>query len=170
MMRSQPHYYRGRLDKLGIKFFTLAVYVTMYLRDAQSGIYAKLGIDWERYDLKVINETELAARGVWSLAIRTERDEFAACLRTMAENNRRNERGRSAKGLAKAGCDAVPAPGRSDRPVRQTDGAAARLGRSASRSEWTQVCNDPGDVSGLALAGATPAVLRVPPAPLPQPA
>ena len=38
MMRSQPHYYRGPLSKLGVKFFTLAVYITMYLRDAQSSV------------------------------------------------------------------------------------------------------------------------------------
>ncbi|MFY9778883.1 MAG: magnesium-protoporphyrin IX monomethyl ester (oxidative) cyclase [Candidatus Baltobacteraceae bacterium] len=163
MMRSQPHYYRGRLDKLGLKFFTLAVYATMYLRDAQSGIYAKLGIDWERYDRKVIEETEVAARGVWGLAIRTERDEFLACLRKMAENNRRNKRGRSAKGLAKAGAVAMRYLRWADQLVQFAKLLAAPHDwvEPLPRSAWTQTCSEPGDVGGLALAGAKPTVLRV---------
>jgi hypothetical protein len=145
----------------------------MYLRDAQSGIYAKLGIDWERYDLKVINETEIAARGVWSLAIRTDRDEFVACLRKMAENNRRNKRGRSAKGVAKAGAVAMRYLRWADQIVQYAKLMAQPHDwvEPLPRSEWTKTCSDPGDVSGLALADATPAVLRIPPAvPLPQPA
>ena len=44
----------------------------------------------------------------------------------------------------------------------QTARCAARTGSSRSpRSAWTQTCSEPGDVGGLALAGAKPTVLRV---------
>ena len=88
----------GRRNRFAIKFFTLAVYVTMYLRDSEARIYGRLGIDWEQFDRKVIDETERAAREVWSLGIRTGSRFFLGCLRTMAENNRRNKRGRAAQG------------------------------------------------------------------------
>ena len=156
MMRSQPHYYSSFRGKLGVKFFTLAVYITMYLRDAEATVYKTLGIDWERYDFKVIDETEDAAHGVWGLAIRTRSAYFRACLRKMAENNRRNKRGRAATGLA-----AIPA-------------AVVRYARFANnifqyaklmaqphdwveplpRSEWTKTCCDPGPAHDLELVGA----------------
>jgi magnesium-protoporphyrin IX monomethyl ester (oxidative) cyclase len=162
MIRSQKAMYASALDKLGIKFFTLAVYITMYLRDAQSGVYAKLGMDWERFDFKVIDETEEAAHGVWGLAIRTKSDYFRACLRKMAENNRRNKRGRSATGVAKL--FAVPA-------------RYARFGSNIlqyaklmfqphdwvtplPRERWMETCSDPADVSELALEGAVAVTLR----------
>jgi len=156
MMRSQPEMYVKKLDRLGIKFFTLAVYITMYLRDAESTVYAKLGIAWEAYDRKVLTETDAAASGVWGLGIRTTSKFFLARLRAMAENNRRNKRGRSATGLAKYGAVAM-------RYVRY----ASNIGQYAllmlqghdtpeplPRARWTETCADPGDASGLHLEGA----------------
>jgi magnesium-protoporphyrin IX monomethyl ester (oxidative) cyclase len=101
MLRSQPAFMRGRKHRFAIKFFTLAVYVTMYLRDAEATIYRRMGMDWEEFDRKVINETERAAREVWGLGIRTDSRFFIATLRTMAENNRRNKAGRKKQGLAR---------------------------------------------------------------------
>lgn len=103
MLRSQPDFMRGARNRFAIKFFTLAVYVTMYLRDSESAVYARLGIDWENFDRKVINETERAARQVWGLGIRTESPYFITCLRRMARNNARNKHGRSARGVALLG-------------------------------------------------------------------
>jgi magnesium-protoporphyrin IX monomethyl ester (oxidative) cyclase len=164
MMRSQPHYYSGFWNLFGVKFFTLAVYVTMYLRDAESTIYSKLGIAWEKYDVKVINETEAAARGVWGLGIRTDSAFFLSCLRKMAENNRRNKRGRAATGLARAGATLV-------RYARYANNILQYAKLMAQphvwteplpRSEWTKTCCDPGPAHELALAGARPSNLRVP--------
>ena len=93
MLRSQPDFLRGRRNRFAIKFFTLAVYVTMYLRDSESKVYAKLGIDWEKFDRKVINETERAAQEVWGLGIRTDSAFFLSCLRKMSSNNQKNKRG-----------------------------------------------------------------------------
>ncbi len=162
MMRSQPHYYSGWLSKLGVKFFTLAVYITMYLRDAQSHIYAKMGIDWEKYDFKVIDETEEAAHGVWGIAIRTKSAYFRQCLRNMAENNRRNKRGREITGTRKPFAVAM-------RYVRFGSNILqyAKLMfqkhdwvEPLPRSEWTKTCCDPGDASELALPGAVAVTLR----------
>jgi magnesium-protoporphyrin IX monomethyl ester (oxidative) cyclase len=173
MMRSQPHYYSGWLSKLGVKFFTLAVYITMYLRDAQSHVYAKMGIDWEKYDFKVIDETEAAAHGVWGVAIRTQSNFFKSCLRTMAANNRANKAGRSARGLAKLG--ALPM-----RYLRYASNVLQYAKLMAQphdwvdplpRSEWTKTSCDPGDASGLYLEGSTAVTLRRPtPAPQAVPA
>ncbi|MBD5605248.1 MAG: magnesium-protoporphyrin IX monomethyl ester (oxidative) cyclase [Candidatus Eremiobacteraeota bacterium] len=170
MMRSQPAYYSGWLSKLGVKFFTLAVYVTMFLRDAQSAIYAKMGMDWEKYDFKVIDETEEAAHGVWGLAIRTKSKFFRNCLRTMAENNRRNKRGRSATGIAKAGA-VIMRYARFGNNILQYAKLMAQPHdwvEPLPRSEWTQTCCDPGDASVLALPGAVAVTLRRP-APVAEP-
>jgi len=158
MLRSQPQFLRGRLNQLTIKFFTLAVYITMYLRDCESGVYAKLGMDWEKYDVKVINETEAAARNVWGVAIRTDSAYFLACLRKMMRNNFQNKAGRKKTGLA----------GRFARVMR-----FVRYGNNIvqyaklmlqphdfvtplPRSEWTNIAPDPGDISGIKLPGARP--------------
>jgi magnesium-protoporphyrin IX monomethyl ester (oxidative) cyclase len=103
MLRSQPAFMRGRKNRFAIKFFTLAVYVTMYLRDSEATVYGRMGIDWEKFDRKVINETERAAREVWGLGIRTDSDFFLSCVRRMARNNGKNKRGRAATGLARPG-------------------------------------------------------------------
>ncbi len=91
MVRSQPQFYKGWKNRFSVKFFTLAVYITMYLRDCESTIYEKMGIDWEAYDRKVINETERTARNVWGIGIRTDSNFFLGCLRRMRDNNMKNK-------------------------------------------------------------------------------
>ena len=162
MLRSQPQYLKGTLNHLTIKFFTLAVYITMYLRDCESGVYAKLGMDWEKYDRKVINETEAAARNVWGVAIRTDSKYFLSCLRKMMRNNFKNKAGRAKTGRAAAFARVM-------RFVRYGDNLVqyAKLMLQPHdfvtplpRSEWTNVAPDPGDISGIKLAGARPTTLR----------
>ena len=168
MMRSQPHYYRGFRNLFGVKFFTLAVYITMFLRDAESKVYAKLGIDWEAYDFKVIDETEDAAHGVWGLAIRTRSRYFRNSLRKMAENNRRNKAGRSATGVRKPFALAARYRRYADQVVQYTKLMAQPHDWTPPlpRSEWTKTCCDPADASGIALRGAVPP----PPQPKREPA
>jgi magnesium-protoporphyrin IX monomethyl ester (oxidative) cyclase len=162
MLRSQPHYLTGTLNHLAIKFFTLAVYITMYLRDCESGVYAKLGMDWEKYDVKVINETEAAARNVWGVAIRTDSKFFLSCLRKMMRNNFKNKAGRGKTGRAAVFARAM-------RFVRYANSVVqyAKLMLQPHdfvtplpRSEWTNIAPDPGDISGIKLAGARPTSLR----------
>jgi magnesium-protoporphyrin IX monomethyl ester (oxidative) cyclase len=162
MLRSQPQYLQGFLNHLAIKFFTLAVYITMYLRDCESEIYGKLGIDWEKYDVKVINETERAARRVWGLAIRTDSKFFLSCLRKMMRNNFKNKAGRGATGLAGTRAKIL-------RYARYANTAYQYVKLMLQphdfvpvlpRSEWLNIAPDPGDISGIKLAGARPTSLR----------
>jgi hypothetical protein len=162
MLRSQPQYLVGRLNHFAIKFFTLAVYITMYLRDCESTIYAKLGIDWEQYDVKVINETEQAARQVWGLAIRTDSAYFLACLRKMMRNNFKNKAGRRKRGLAAIPATVMRFARYADNIVQyaklvlQPHDFVATL----PRSEWINIAPDPGEISGIKLKGARPTSLR----------
>lgn len=165
MMRSQPHYYDGPLNQLGIKFFTLAVYITMYLRDSEARVYEKLGIDWEHYDLKVVRETEIAARGVWGLAIRTDSKHFRSCLRAMAENNRRNKKGRSTKGIAAVGATIMRYARWGNQIVQYAKLMVQPHDRVTPlpREQWIATCSEPGDVTGLRLGDAKPTILpRIP--------
>jgi magnesium-protoporphyrin IX monomethyl ester (oxidative) cyclase len=158
MMRSQPQFLRGARNRFAIKFFTLAVYITMYLRDAEAPIYGRLGMDWEAYDRKVIDETERAAREVWGLGIRTDSDFFLRCLRRMAENNRRNKRGRSATGWRRLPATAM-------RYVRYASNALqyAKLQFQPHdavpplpRERWTEACPMPGPLPAIDLPGTEP--------------
>jgi magnesium-protoporphyrin IX monomethyl ester (oxidative) cyclase len=162
MLRSQPAFMKGRKNRFAIKFFTLAVYVTMYLRDSEATIYDRLGIDWEKFDRKVINETERAAREVWQLGIRTDSKFFLACLRKMAKNNGRNKRGRTLKGIGRL-------PAFLMRYVRYADNVVqyAKLMLqphdavpAVPRSRWTEACPMPDAAPSIARKGATPVALR----------
>ncbi len=162
MMRSQPQYLEGFRNRLGIKFFTLAVYITMYLRDAQSTVYEKLGIDWEKFDMKVIAETETAAREVWGLGIKVESKYFLSCLRKMAENNRRNKRGRTATGWRRPGAY-VMRYARYASNILQYAKLVAQPHDTVPalpRSEWTNACPMPAAEPSITLEGAPALVLR----------
>ncbi|NWG20071.1 MAG: magnesium-protoporphyrin IX monomethyl ester (oxidative) cyclase [Chloroflexi bacterium] len=53
-----------------IRFFLLAVYVTMYLNDARrSDFYAALGLDWRDYDQRVIRLTNQIATQVFPVTL-----------------------------------------------------------------------------------------------------
>jgi len=91
MLRSQPDFMRGPRNRFAIKFFTLAVYITMYLRDSESAVYARLGIDWEKFDVKVINERACRTRSV-GFGNPDRLPVLLSCLRRMARNNGANKR------------------------------------------------------------------------------
>jgi magnesium-protoporphyrin IX monomethyl ester (oxidative) cyclase len=167
MLRSQPQYTRGFGNRLAIKLFSLAVYITMYLRDCESPVYAKMGIDWEAYDRKVISETDAAASRIWGFRIRTDSKFFLGRLRRMMRNNFANKKHRDARGIALV-------PALIMRYLRYGSNIAQILlllvqphdpAETAPRSAWLETAVDPGDVSGIALVGAVPVVLprSVPP-------
>ena len=164
MLRSQPAYVDGWRNRFGIKFFTLAVYVTMYLRDAEATVYGRLGIDWEKFDSKVINETERAAREVWGLAIRTDSRFFLERLRRMAHNNRQNKAGR-----ARTGWRRLPAyVARYARYANNVFQYALLMGQphdmvpKLPRDRWTEACPMPAAEPGIELATGAPAPVVLP--------
>ncbi len=91
LMRSQrKQVLEGMLNKALIRFFTLAVYITMYLRDAQPAsqvLYSRMGLNPRRYDLDVIKQCDDEASTVWGFKFQVESPQFAAHLDQMVANS-----------------------------------------------------------------------------------
>ena len=163
MMRSQPEYYSGFLSLFGVKFFTLAVYITMYLRDAQSTVYREarhrvgaVRLQGDRRD-RGRRPRHLAARDPHALEL----------LPRLPAHDGGEQPPQQARPLG---------DGRREDPRRRrcaTSRFASNILQYAKlmaqphdwapevpRSEWTKVCEDPGPAHGLALEGAVAVTLR----------
>ncbi len=85
MMRSQPQLLRGA-NVYWIRFFLLAVSLTMYMNDARrEQFYKNLGLDWRDYDHKVIRLTNEIATQVFPRTLPVDDPKFwahfDACVR-----------------------------------------------------------------------------------------
>ncbi len=93
LMKSQSkQVLKGRLNHALIRFFTLSVYMTMFLRDAQpasAALYRKMGLDPRQYDLDVIKMCDDEASTVWGFKFQVEHPTFVRQLDMMAANNRK---------------------------------------------------------------------------------
>jgi len=99
LMRAHPELLSG-LNKLWVKFFLLAVFATMYVRDHQRPhFHAALGIDPDDYGYKVFKITSEISRQVFPLELDIDNPAFFAGLAKLRQINDRAAEWRKKGGM-----------------------------------------------------------------------
>jgi magnesium-protoporphyrin IX monomethyl ester (oxidative) cyclase len=99
IMRSDPSLLRG-VNKLWIRFFQLAVFATMYVRDhSRPELYKGFGMNITEYDYKVFRITSDIARQVFPLTLDIDSPVFRAKLERLRAISTAVEAARARGGL-----------------------------------------------------------------------
>ncbi|MFK8029539.1 MAG: magnesium-protoporphyrin IX monomethyl ester (oxidative) cyclase [Gammaproteobacteria bacterium] len=99
IMRANPHLLRGH-NKLWIRFFLLAVYSTMYVRDHQRPhMHKAMGIDPTEYDYEVFDITSSISEQIFPLKLDTDDKRFRSGLERLRRISDANDRAREQGGI-----------------------------------------------------------------------
>ncbi len=99
MMRAQPQLLRGA-NLLWIRFFLLAVYATMYVRDhTRPALHVAMGIDTDDYDYRVFDITTEITKQVFPISLDTNSKAFRAGLNRLFEASEGMARAKAQGGM-----------------------------------------------------------------------
>jgi magnesium-protoporphyrin IX monomethyl ester (oxidative) cyclase len=99
IMRAQPHLLRGG-NLLWIRFFLLAVYATMYVRDhTRPMLHHAMGLDSDEYDYTVFRITTEISKQVFPISLDTDNPAFRAGLSRLFELQTRSNAAKARGGL-----------------------------------------------------------------------
>ncbi|MFM7171148.1 MAG: magnesium-protoporphyrin IX monomethyl ester (oxidative) cyclase, partial [Cyanobium sp.] len=121
LMKAVPSTVNGWRSRLWCRFFLLAVFATMYVRDvARKEFYEALGLDARSYDRTVIKKTNETSARVFPVVLNVEDPGFWNGLEAMVKNN---------QVLSALDATASPAPLRALRKLPYWVGNALQMAR-----------------------------------------